>query len=279
MDYFEVQLILEPKEPWSDLLSVELANIGFETFMETERGINAYIPAESFSKEMFDRQMKLFANSLSYSMHITRIKGENWNAVWESNFHPIAVEDKLLVRAPFHPAAGDKFEEEIIIEPKMSFGTGHHDTTWLMLSEMLEMDLDNKAVLDIGCGTGILAILAGKMGAGKVIAVDISDRAVQNTRENCKINGQTDIIVEKGGEERLSGRSFHIILANINRNVLSAHLKQYAESLVNGGDLLMSGFFDTDAEQLLLQAEKFGIQLLNRLNRNSWCLLHLRKSG
>ncbi len=278
MDYFEVQIQLDPKEPWSDLLSVELAAIGFETFLETAKGMNAYIPAESFSKEMFDRQMKLYEGSLSYSVHITRIKGENWNAVWEKNFEPISVREELLVRAPFHPSGGNKFRQEIVIEPKMSFGTGHHDTTWLMLSEMLGMSFTGKEVLDLGCGTGILAILAMKMGAGKVIAIDIDDWSVENARENIVTNQVPGIIVEKGGEDRLAGRTFHVILANINRNVLVSQMKLYSECLVNNGDLLLSGFFDTDADGLIAEASRYHLHSIQRNNRNGWCLLHLQKT-
>ncbi|MCC7303184.1 MAG: 50S ribosomal protein L11 methyltransferase [Bacteroidia bacterium] len=279
MDYLEVCISLEPREPWADLLTVELASIGFESFLDTESGINAYIPAGLFSKERFDKMMGDYHPTFTFQVHISTIRGQNWNQEWENNFPPIHIGDELLVRAPFHPPGGNKFSEEIVIQPKMSFGTGHHATTCLMLQAILRIPLEGKAVADIGCGTGILGILAAKRGAGEILAVDIDAIAVENTSENAAMNGIFGIIVEKGGEDRLQGKSFHVILANINRNVLVIHMISYARALVQGGDLLLSGFFSTDAELLVAEGKKFGLKEMTRKEQSSWCMLHLRKES
>lgn len=277
MDYLEVQITLEPREPWVDLLPVELLPLGFDSFLETPRGVNAYIASERFNKEAFDRAMADLSHAFSYHIHITHIKGENWNETWEKNYPEIVIGDRLRIRAPFHQKGGNNYQEEIVIHPRMSFGTGHHETTRLMLERILDLDLKGKEFLDMGCGTGVLGILAIRKGASGGLAVDIEPGAVTNCLENCALNGIFGIIVEKGGEERIKGRTFHAIFANINRNVLISHMKHYSESLVNDGILLLSGFFETDELLVRSEAEKHGLKYLEHKTLKNWSAMKFQK--
>jgi ribosomal protein L11 methyltransferase len=278
MNYFEVEFQLEPVLPAREVLIAELAELGFESFVEMEEGLKAYIQEEDFQPAMLESLMASEIEDLQISHTTKLIQDENWNAEWEKNFEPINVEDKCMVRAPFHSLEGS-FEYDLIIEPKMSFGTGHHDTTYQMIAELMALDVKNKTVLDMGCGTGVLAILAKKMGAQSVLGIDIDDWAYENSIENFERNKCTDITCLKGGAELLAGHSFDIILANINRNILVRDIPLYAASLNGGGEILFSGFYTMDVPEIQKLADGLNWELVNRREKNEWCMLRYRSSS
>lgn len=274
-DYLELNFTIKPKRPAEEILIFQLAEIGFESFVDTEEGLLAYIPAESFKESSLNALPILKDEYVSIKWTLTNIPAQNWNAEWESSFEPIVIGNECCIRAPFHKEQPVK--HDIIIEPKMSFGTGHHATTSLMIKKLLELDVANKPVLDMGCGTGVLAILAAKLGASPVIAIDIDEWSYINTKENIVINN-ADVIVYKGSAELLEGKIFHTILANINRNVLLADIKAYTSSLESNGNLVMSGFFETDIPAIISEAEKNGLKLEDKQTENTWALLHFIKN-
>lgn len=275
MDYVEVSFEIQPMQPWRDVLIGELAEIDFESFVETETGLQAYIQKELFSEENLHAISTLNQHGVVITHHIKPIKSENWNAVWEADFEPIIVNDECIVRAPFHPAKNLPFE--IVISPKMSFGTGHHETTWLMMKTLLGVEVSGKEVLDMGSGTGVLAILAEKMGAKAVLAVDVDDWAYENAIENTSLNDTVNITVEKGNVSNIEGQSFHVILANINKNVLLQDMDQYASALKPQGKLLISGFFEMDVPDLMRKATSCGLQLSHKEYKNHWACLKFEK--
>jgi ribosomal protein L11 methyltransferase len=276
MSYCEVRFTLIPLLPAREVLMAELAECGFESFVEHDDGLSGYIQNESFSEEMITSLMAadIPEQQLSYTVNI--IEDENWNAVWESSFEPIIVDDKCMIRAPFH-AHFETFEYDIVIEPKMSFGTGHHDTTHLIISRMMTLDFRDKHVLDMGCGTGVLAILAEKMGASGGEAIDIDEWAHENTRENFSRNDCQRFITIKGGAEAIPSVKYDVILANINRNILTRDMQSYVDVLQLGGLILFSGFYETDFNEIDKCAISFGLKLSSRQVKNEWCMLEYTK--
>ena len=276
MNYTEVNVKIHPVEIGRDIMVAELAEIGYESFVETEKGIQAYIQSVDFHEKQLKTLPILRNKEFTVEFQITQIEEQNWNETWEKNFEPILVNNRCYVKAPFHPAI-HAMEFSIEIEPKMSFGTGHHETTHLMIEKLLELDLTNKAVLDMGCGTGVLAILSVMKGAAPVMAIDIDEWAYQNTIENVTRNNTHLIQVLKGGAELLTSNQFNIVIANINRNILLNDLNKYAESLISGGEMLLSGFFSSDKEALSYEAQKYGMTIVDEQSKNDWTLLHLKK--
>jgi ribosomal protein L11 methyltransferase len=271
MDYVEVTALVQPIEPWTDLLIAELADIGFESFEENPQGFKAYITSKDFDQGKLDAISlpEDEANEVSFSFTVKHIGNENWNQVWESNFEPVDVDGKCYIRAPFHaPKPG--YEYEIIIEPKMSFGTGHHETTSLMVQWGLETSFENKSVLDMGCGTGILAILAAMKGARPVVAIDNYIYAYENTLENIERNQTNEIEVLHGDATLLGEQHFDIILANITRNVLLEDMKTFASVLKPGGMLFISGFFQIDMEELTREASLHGLKYIAHKTNKEW---------
>jgi len=271
MDYIELRckITSEDIQGISDILIAELNEIGYESYDETDEGLQAYILEKFFD---IDKVNKLQVNDIpkvkiDYEWEV--IKTQNWNAVWESNFDPITVEDKCVIRAPFHSDT-PKCEYEIIIEPKMSFGTGHHETTFLMLKTMLELDFKNKAVLDMGCGTGVLAILAKMKGANDVTAIDIDEWAYNNTVENIERNNCNDIKVFQGDASLLTNQQFDTVIANINRNILMDDIKHYSKVLKKGGTLLLSGLYDTDLPLIKTETSENNLEYISFIEKNSW---------
>ena len=268
MNYVEVTFVVNPLLPARDILVAELAERGFESFVETDNGLMAYIQEPDFSEEKLTN-LALGEEQLTITHQL--IQEQNWNAEWEKSFDPIEVDERIVVRAPFHEIKEVEFD--IVIEPKMSFGTGHHATTFLMMQEMLGMEWTDKDVLDMGCGTAVLAILAEMKGADYIVAIDIDEWAYENSIENVERNNCTRIKCIKGGAEAIGEQSFDIILANINRNILTADAATYMAALNPGGEILLSGFYTMDIP-ILLQSFPH-LTELRRHERNDWAMVHL----
>lgn len=248
----------------------------FDSFEDTETGFNAYIP-EKFLTDATDTDMESWKTQFGFSYEKIFVPYKNWNEVWESNFQPIEVENFVRIRADFHPTTAG-FDHEIIINPKMAFGTGHHETTYMMMLIMRDLDLTNKSVFDYGCGTGILAILAAMRGSTDLDAVDIELPSYENTLENCEINSTKGVKTYHGILDTVPKRSYDVILANINRNVILPSLPELRERLNQDGDLLISGFIQED-EQLMADAvSKEGFKILRTEKRGNWICQHLKKA-
>ena len=272
--YLEFDFKIEPVEPWNEILMAELIEQGFDSFTENSDGILAYIQAELLNEEELKNQWLLNHDEVKISYTYKEMPNINWNEEWEKNFQPINVEDKVLIRAEFHESQG--LEEEIIIQPKMSFGTGHHATTYLMIQQMMDMDFQGKKVLDMGCGTSVLAIYAKKKGASDVLGIDIDEWAVENSRENAERNN-TPMRVELGTADNLGQEKFDIILANINRNILISDIPRYVQVLEPGGSLLLSGLCFFDVDDILQVCNEQNLQLQKKLQREEWVSLLLTK--
>lgn len=260
------------------MLTAELAEIGFDTFMETDSGVEAYVENENFNRDSLDEIYRKYSAQTSLSFSFDKIEKQNWNEQWEKSYEPINVDGKCLIRAEFHKS-DPKFQFEIVITPKMSFGTGHHQTTYLMIRNQMGMNHQDKRVMDAGCGTAILSIMASKLGANNVEAFDIDEWSVINGAENISINDCRNIHLQQGkiADVSLSG-SFDIILANINKNVLLNEMKVYSEFLSSGGKLLLSGFYTTDIADLLKEASPLGLIEVSRDEKENWAALLLSKN-
>src|SRR5690606_13177867 len=276
MNYTQVIVVVEPLIVGREILIAELAELGFESFVDTETGFEAYIPESEFKKKELEAIPLLADKEFSISYQINSIEQQNWNQKWEESFEPIEVESRLLIRAPFHQAP-PKNVLDIIIEPKMSFGTGHHETTYLIAKRLLDLSLENKSILDMGCGTGILAILAKKKKCGNILAIDNDEWAYTNCIENCQRN-HVDIEVVLGDAHDIKNNKFDVIIANINRNILLRDMHIYADALNDKGLLLLSGFFMVDKNILMEQAQQLGLKLHFEATKNEWAMLELIKN-
>ena len=276
-DFIEVNIRLKPFEPWADVLSQELADLGFESFSQEEPSLLAYIRQDKYDGEGLHKLLSAYKEAFSAELTENIIKSRNWNEEWESNFPPVVIEDKVYVRAPFHEARPD-IKLQILLTPKMSFGTGHHATTSMMMEEMLSLDFKGKKVFDVGCGTAILAILSEMLGATDILAIDNDDWAVMNSLENTEINKCRKINVEKAEVDSVDKKGFNVILANINRNVIIEDISKYAGMLASNGHLLLSGFRIEDAADLEILAGSLGMTRTGIREKKEWCMLHLIKS-
>ena len=279
MEYLELKVSLSPKEPWCEILVAQLAEVGFESFMEFEDGVFAYgqthfVTLESAISESF---LGDEPKDVKFSIESKVIPHENWNAVWESDFEPVFVEDYLTILAPFHERSLCK-GMLVEIQPQMSFGTGHHQTTWMMSKALFELDTMPASVLDMGTGTGVLAIIAEKLGALTILAIDIEDWSVENTVENAARNNCSNITAVCGDIDLIHDKSFDLIIANINKNVLKSHMESYANALNASGILLLSGFFDSDVDELIAHAKKHNLQKSSILTKDNWAAIKLIKS-
>jgi ribosomal protein L11 methyltransferase len=271
MNYYELLFTTIVTEDYQqDLLINALGQIGFDTFEEVEFGFKAYIPVDDFDKAVLEAALDDYREMFTFSYDITLIPQKNWNEVWESNFEPIIIKDKIYVRATFH-APRPEFAYEIVIDPKMAFGTGHHQTTSMMLEMLLENDMTGKKVLDMGCGTGILAIMASKSGASAVTAIDYDPVCFESTIENSQLNKIFNVQTLNGSKEAIPDELFDVILANINRNILLDQLKRYSEVLKPDGELYLSGFYETpDLDLIMDEARKYGIKYIIHKINNGW---------
>lgn len=276
MDYIELNIPITDAE-MSEILVAELADLPFESFeSEGSKLLKAYIPHNKLVDCKGEVDDVLARYNVVGARYIS-IETQNWNAEWESNFERVEVGDRLLIRAPFHDADA-RFESEVVIMPKMSFGTGHHATTYLMSQKISTLNLQGKRGLDMGSGTGVLSIVAVKYGAASVDAIDIDEWADENCRENIVVNGvERQVTPMLGDASLLKGRSYDFILANINRNILLADMARYVETLSAGGELLLSGFFVEDIPMLREAAERLSMQFLSHSEREGWALMHLIK--
>ncbi|WP_242121463.1 50S ribosomal protein L11 methyltransferase [Aestuariivivens sediminicola] len=271
MLYLEYHFNVRPIQPGVEILIAELGFAGFESFVETEDGLMAYIKKEGWDDAVLEDIQILKSDEFKITHTVKEILQTNWNAEWEKNFDPITVENRCAVRAPFHPKTD--VEYDIVIAPKMSFGTGHHETTYMMLQQILSNDFKNKTVLDMGCGTGVLAILAEKKGAHMIDAVDYDNWCVINSAENIELNSCKHITVIEGDASVLKDKSYDIILANINRNILLRDIETYVSCLNENGMLFLSGFYRDDISAIQRECDKHVLKFEEKLERNNWVSL------
>jgi ribosomal protein L11 methyltransferase len=271
MNYYELLFTTITTEDYQqDLLINALGDIGFDTFEEVDLGFKAYIPVTDFNQELLDETLSVYRDMFTFSYDVNLIPQKNWNEVWESNFEPIEIADQVFVRATFHEARPE-FKYEIVIDPKMAFGTGHHQTTAMMIALMLENDFAGKKVLDMGCGTGILAIMAAKLGAKEIMAIDYDPVCYDSTIENAALNNITNIDALCGSKEVIPNTLSDTILANINRNILLDQMARYAEVLKPEGEIYFSGFYETpDLNIIKEEAGKHGLKYVTHKKDKEW---------
>lgn len=275
----EVRVKLTPcSEIMTDVLAALLADVGFESFVPDENGLTAYIRACDYRDDLA-KTVDLLPFECETEWTAVTVEGQDWNHEWEKNyFHPIVVGDRCVIHSSFHTDI-PTCRYDIVIDPKMAFGTGHHSTTWLMISRLLDTDLTDRKVIDMGTGTGILAILAAMRGASRVAGIEIDEAAYVNAVENIALNGHAEITLINGDASALSKVDFlaDMFMANINRNVITSDMALYAEAVVTGGDMFLSGFYETDVPIVEAAAEKYGFEKCDVTTRNEWACLHLVK--
>lgn len=271
LNYIEAKFVLEPLDPTREILMAELAETGFESFEFTENGLTGWIPSDQFTPESLQEVIDKYAHLFSIACEHAPVQPVNWNEEWEKHYEPVVINNQCSIRAPFHAPRHD-LPFDLVIEPKMSFGTAHHDTTALMIQWILEMDITGLHVLDMGCGTGVLGILAAQKGAAKVIAIDNYIWACENTRENCERNRVNNMITVHGDADALKeiNKPFDLVLANINRNVILEDMKAYTDSLVPGGTILFSGFLADDAHLIRKEALQHHLRFDGEKLQNQW---------
>lgn len=278
MNYYELTIQLSDFDAWNDIIIAYLADLDFESFQEESPKIKAYVQESAYDgaklHDLFEA-IELEQHVIE-SFEVKLIPQQNWNAQWESQFEPVFIGEVIRVVAPFHqlePFGGI----EIMIEPKMSFGTGHHQTTHLMCASMMEMDFHSKRVLDMGSGTGVLAILAEKRGATDIVAIDIEEWSAENCTENARRNACVHIQSLHGGIEAIPSEKFDVILANINKNVLTAQIATYSDRMKEGAYLLLSGFFVSDTDELKMVASRLNLHFSVQHEREGWAVLIFKK--
>ena len=273
--YIEYNFTVSPKEPATEILIAELGNVGFESFVENKNGVTAYIQKEEYFPDILENIFVLNSDEFAIDYQKKEVAQTNWNAEWEKNFTPIQVDELVSVRAPFHENPNLKYD--IVIEPKMSFGTGHHETTHMMIQHLLQLDLENKSVLDMGCGTGILAIFAEMKNAKPIDAIDIDNWCYENSLENVERNNCNHISVYEGDASLLNDKKYDVIIANINRNILLMDMKTYTNCLNENGLLLLSGFYKEDIPIIDEEVSKYNLKLETFIERNNWVALKYNK--
>lgn len=271
MEYVELDIKISPLDPFREYMSYHLAAIGFDMFTETENGLLAYSPSDAYDENSVNQIIIdgiELGCTVSYSSKI--IPWQNWNEEWEKAYQPEVIGGKIYVRADFHPA-NSSYPLEIIIQPRMAFGTGHHPTTSQVMEMMLKMDFKGKRIIDMGCGTGILAVLAMKLGAEHAVAIDTDANAVENSRDNVLKNACENIEVFEGEAESLKGLKCEIFIANINRNIILNDLSLYKETMPAGGELITSGYYLQDLTIIIKKAKELGFEFIENTAQNDWC--------
>lgn len=280
IDYYSVRIDLTPcEEDFTDLLAAYLADIGYESFVADEKGLTAYVNSSTYDEQKLLSVFSDFPFDTEYSCKADFVKGEDWNSEWERNyFQPIVIGDRCVVHSSFHKNI-PKATYDIVIDPKMAFGTGHHSTTNLIVSYLLDMDLEGKKVTDVGTGTAILAILAKMRGASDVTGIEIDPGAYENAKENAAINN-VDLRLLLGDASEIGNVPVaDLLMANINRNIVIADLERYAAGLAPGGAMILSGFYTEDIDKVMDEARKYGLQLAEKRSDNNWAAIMLRKKS
>lgn len=280
-DYIEVRIDADPcTEDITDLLAAELADIGFESFVADSKGLTAYAPAKLYDKEAVKNALADFAIDCSLKVSDNFVEGRDWNAEWEKNyFRPIVIGKRVAIYSSFHTDVPEA-EHRIVIDPKMAFGTGHHATTSQVIKAMLELDLRGKSVIDMGTGTGILAILAAQLGAAPVTGIEIDEFAYVNAVENVRLNGHPEIVLINGDASALAGVSpCDVFIANINRNIITGDIDRYAKALKTGGTMLLSGFYVEDIPVVAAAAARHGLRETGYTDEERWVCLRLTKDA
>ena len=276
MEYAEVDIRLQEVYPFLEILIARLNEIGFESYIEEESGIKGYIQNQELDKDAVHNILSDISDLTELSFTINIIKKQNWNAQWESNYKPVFINERCVIRADFH-APFNNIEYQIIINPKMTFGTGHHETTSLIMNEMFTLDFKNKTVLDVGSGTGILAILASKLGSKDIVGIDCDEWATQNAKENAQLNSTLEIDFLYTEVRSIGKKKYDIILVNINKNIILNDLNFYVDKMCDSAEILLSGFLEQDIPLILSKSKELGLQLVVLKNKNKWQMLHLRR--
>ncbi len=269
MNYYACSFSNPENENLKDMFIELLGNIGFDSFMDTDDGFEAYCQEPVLDETELNEvlQMEQFANVKFLKKEL--IQDQDWNATWEASYEPVIINEFCRIRAPFHKVEGT-YKYDLVIEPKMSFGTAHHETTSQIIELMLQSDFSGLNLLDMGSGTGVLAILAKKLGSATTVAIDNDEWAYRNALDNIRLNDENDIVVELGDANSLNDRQFDIILANINRNILLRDMKEYVKCLVDGGKIFFSGFYEEDLVLIAKEAERLGLKYSNHVTKNNW---------
>lgn len=277
MDYVEVDCTVTPAGDFTEILIAYLAAAGYSMFEEKENGVKAYIETSRFNQQELDAiPMMNGHDEVAVTYSISAIARKNWNEEWEKNFKPVIIGKDVYVRAEYH-LRDPSFRYELIVQPRMAFGTGHHATTSMMLEAMLEIEFKGKTVLDMGCGTGILAILADKMNAAAITAIDNDPNATENAVVNCTVNETRVISVFTGDASTPGDSKFDVILANINRNIILEDITLYDKNLLNGGLLLTSGYYLEDLDLIRAKAATLGIEFISHRTLDNWCQATFKK--
>ena len=277
MNYIEFDFTIVPKETGSEILTAMLADIGFESFTESEKGLISYIQESKFSVDMIEQLDIMHNKEFSIKYNYKTIQDKNWNEEWERSYNAVVISDICCIRAPFHPK-NENCKLDIIIEPNMSFGTAHHETTALMIEQILLMDIKGKSVLDVGCGTAVLSAVAAKKGATAITGIDIDEWAYNNSIENIERN-KFNFIKVLFGDIQMAKETYDVIFANINRNIIIRDLPEYIKRLNKNGILLMSGFYEVDIPVVSDKAEANGLKLLTQSLKNNWAVLKYKKNN
>ena len=269
MNYYACSFTNPDNENLKDMFMELLGEIGFDSFMDTDDGFDAYCQEPLLNEEELNAimQMEQFTNVKLLKKEL--IPDQDWNATWEASYEPVIINEFCRIRAPFHKVEGS-YKYDLIIEPKMSFGTAHHETTSQIIELMLQSDFSGLNLLDMGSGTGVLAILARKLGSATTVAIDNDEWAYRNALDNIRLNDENEIIVELGDASSLNNRQFDVILANINRNILLRDMKEYVKCLVDGGKIFFSGFYEEDLVLIKKEAERLGLTYSNHVTKNNW---------
>jgi ribosomal protein L11 methyltransferase len=271
MNYIELSFTFPEEGDFADIVAARLNEIEFESYVETKNGIDAYVQEILLDQKELEQVIFDLQSLFVFDYSIKSIEQENWNSKWEESFNPVQINEDCVIRAHFHDKVDCK--HEIIITPKMAFGTGHHETTYLMMNQMFKLDLKNKSVLDMGCGTGVLAILSKMLGSSNTLGVDIDVWSYENSVENAVLNNISDIQFLKGDVNSLDGK-FDVILANINRNIILSDINKYIDLMHEDSDLLLSGFLSEDVKIIREKSEELNLKFISHKNKNRWNLLH-----